>query len=133
MKLPVQVAFRGMAPTEAVEKVAREKAAKLEQFHAGLMACRVEIEQLEKHRQQGRPFLVRLDVTLPGHELTVNQQPDEDVQVALRDAFDAMKRQLQDVVRRMQGQEKVHAPARRSAVEPPAPMLEGGEGPPDVV
>jgi ribosomal subunit interface protein len=105
MKLPVQIAFRGLEPSAAVEAAAREKVAKLELFCKDLISCRVEIEQLDKHRQQGRPFLVRIDVTLPGHELTVNQQPNEDAYVALRDAFDAMRRQVEDVVRRTRDQQ----------------------------
>jgi ribosomal subunit interface protein len=117
MKLPVQVAFRGLETSAAVEAAVREKVAKLEQFSEQLMSCRVEIEQLDKHRHQGRPFLVRIDVTLPGHELSVNQQPNEDVYVALRDAFDAMRRQLEDAVRRTRGQVKAHPSERRPEPE----------------
>lgn len=101
MKVPVQVTFRGLQPSPALEELAREKVGKLEQFCADLIACRVEVDQLDKHRHQGRAFMVRLDVTLPGHELTVNQQAHEDAYVALRDAFDAMRRQIEDRVRRI--------------------------------
>lgn len=118
MKLPVQVAFRGLEPSAAVEAAVREKVAKLEQFCSELVACRVEVEQLDKHRQQGRPFRVRIDVTLPGHELSVNQQPNEDVYVALRDAFDAMRRQVEDVVRRLRDQQRAQPAERRPEPEP---------------
>jgi len=53
---------------------------------------------------------VRIDARLPGHELTVNRRHASDFRVAVREAFDAMTRQLEDRVRRLQGQVKQHAP-----------------------
>ena len=103
MKQPLQICFLGMGPSEAVESAARKKATKLETFCTDIISCRVSIEQTHKHQHQGRPFAVRVDVTLPGHELNVDRVHDEDVYVALRDAFDDMKRQLEDAVRRTRG------------------------------
>lgn len=108
MKQPLQIRFLGIEPSDAVESAARRKADKLDTFCPDIMSCRVSIEQTHKHRHQGRPFVVRVDVTLPGHELSVDRVHDEDVYVALRDAFDDMKRQLEDAVRRSRGQEKLH-------------------------
>ncbi|MGA0610814.1 HPF/RaiA family ribosome-associated protein [Caldimonas sp. KR1-144] len=112
MKLPLQLQFLGMDPSPAVETAVREKAAKLERFRADLNSCRVVVEQMHKHRHQGRPFTVRIDVTLPGHELSVDHVQNEDVYVALRDAFDGMTRRIEDGVRRERGQVKQHVPAR---------------------
>ena len=109
MKQPLEVRFLGMEPSEAVEAAARDKAAKLDHFCRDLMSCRVTIELLHKHKHQGQPFGVRIDVTLPGHELSVDRVQHEDVYVALRDAFDDMRRQVEDAVRRTRGQEKAHA------------------------
>jgi ribosome-associated translation inhibitor RaiA/cold shock CspA family protein len=108
MKLPLQIHFLGLEPSEAVESAAREKAGKLNRFAPDLMSCRVTIEQINKHQHQGRSFAVRIAATLPGHELNVDRVHDEDVYVALRDAFDDMKRQLEDAVRRIRGDEKLH-------------------------
>ena len=116
MKQPLQICFLGMGPSEAVESAARKKATKLETFCTDIISCRVSIEQTHKHQHQGRPFAVRVDVTLPGHELNVDRVHDEDVYVALRDAFDDMKRQLEDAVRRTRGQEKLHPTLLRGEV-----------------
>lgn len=113
MKQPLQIRFVGMEPSEAVETAAREKAGKLDHFFPDIMSCRVAIELTHKHQRQGRPFAVRIDVTLPGRELSVSRVNDEDVYVALRDAFDDMKRQLENAVRRKRGQEKAHVAAPR--------------------
>jgi ribosomal subunit interface protein len=109
MKLPFNIQFHGMESSVALEANAREHLHKLEKFASDIMACRVNIDLEQKHKHQGRPFGVRIDLTLPGHELVVNRVQHEDVYVALRDAFDSMKRQLEDVVRRRRGQEKQHA------------------------
>jgi len=108
MKIPVQIQFRGMAPTEALELLARQQVQKLELLASDIMACRVAIELLQKHQHQGRPIGVRIDLTLPGKELVVNRVQNEDAYVALREAFDSMKRQLEDAVRMRRGQVKHH-------------------------
>jgi ribosome-associated translation inhibitor RaiA len=109
MKLPVHIQFHDMAPSEALEAKAREYALKLDALASDIMACRVTVDLLQKHKTQGRPVGVRIDLSLPGHELVVSRVQHEDAYVALRDAFDGMKRQLQDVVRKRQGHVKQHA------------------------
>lgn len=106
MKLPPDIRFIGLEPSDAVATAALEKANKLDQFCPSIMSCHVAIELAHKHRQQGRPFAVRVNLTLPGRELVANRVEHEDVYVALRDAFDDMRRQLEDTMRRMQDQEK---------------------------
>lgn len=108
MKQPLELRFIGMEPSEAVDSAARAKAAKLDHFRPDIMACRVTVELADRHRHQGKTFAVRVDVTVPGHELSVDRVHDEDVYVALREAFDDMKRRLQDSVRRVRGQVKAH-------------------------
>lgn len=108
MKLPVHIQFHGMEPSDALELSARDHVNKLESFAPDIMTCRVDIDLEQKHQHQGRPYSVRIDLTLPGHEFVVNRVHNEDVYVALRDAFDNMKRQLEDVVRKRRGQEKKH-------------------------
>ncbi|HUN93424.1 MAG TPA: HPF/RaiA family ribosome-associated protein [Burkholderiaceae bacterium] len=95
MKLPFQVFFHGMEPSEAVEAAARERLQKLEQLRSDIVSCRVSVELQQRHQRQGRPFGVRIDLTVPGRELAVTHTENEDVYVALRDAFDDMRRRLQ--------------------------------------
>ena len=68
------------------------------------------IEAPVGHHRHGGPFKVRLDLTVPRGELVVNRQADEDLLVAIRDAFDAMRRQLEDYIREHRGDMKVHEP-----------------------
>lgn len=103
MKQPLQIRFVGVDPSEAVETAARAKAEKLDLFRPDIMSCRVTIELVARRQQQGRPFAVRIEVTVPDRVLMVDRVQDEDVYVALRDAFDDMTRQLEDSVRRVRG------------------------------
>lgn len=109
MKQPMQLRFLGMEPSEAVAAAARDKAAKLDRFHPDLMTCRVTIERVDRHQQQGQHFAVRIDVTLPGEELSIDRVQHEDVYVALRDAFDDIRRRIQDSRARAQRKVKQHA------------------------
>lgn len=109
MQLPVQVTYRGMESSAALENAVRGKAAKLEQFHPRLTSCRVVIEQPAHHKTKGKEFVVRIDLTAPGGEIAVNRDHAEDVYVALRDAFDAARRKLEDFAREQRGDVKRHA------------------------
>jgi ribosomal subunit interface protein len=108
MQLPLQVTYRGMESSAALEDAVRDKAAKLEQFHPRLMSCRVVIEQAARHKTKGRQFMVRVDLKAPGGEIAVNRDHDDDVYVALRDAFDAARRKLEDFAREIRGDVKRH-------------------------
>ena len=113
MDLPLQITWRGLTPSEAVEADIRDKAAKLEQFHDHIVSVRVVVERPHQHHQQGNLFHVSLDIKVPGKEIAVGRGPaahqaHEDAYVAIRDAFDAARRQLQDYNRVQRGDVKVH-------------------------
>jgi ribosomal subunit interface protein len=117
LQVPLQITIRDVLRSEALEAHIREKAAKLEEFYPRIVSCRVTVEELRKHHHQGRHFRVRIDVRVPGHhELVANRDHDEDVYVALRDAFDAMARQLEDVAREQRGDVKAHEVPQRGRV-----------------
>ena len=101
MKTPLQITFRDMPHSDALETHIREKAQKLEQLFGDIISCRVVVDQPARHHQQGKLFNVRIDLGVPGSEIVVDKQANEDVYVALRDAFDAAKRQLEDYARQL--------------------------------
>jgi len=109
MQTPLQITFRNFPPSDAVEARIRAKAAKLEEFHLNIMSCHVAVEELDRHRQKGKQFTVRLDIRVPGHEVIVDRDHDEDIYVALRDAFNAAGRRLEEFARSQRGEVKKHA------------------------
>lgn len=108
MQIPLQITVRHMPPSDALEARIREQAAKLEEFHPHVISCRVTVEQLTRHQKQGRQFQVRIDAHVPGREIVANRDHHEDVYVALRDAFAAVTRQLEEEVRVKRGDVKLH-------------------------
>lgn len=113
----VRITFQGVERSEALEARLREQAAKLEQFHPGITHCHVTVEQDHRHHHQGRPFGVHVEARVPGGGDAVSTlQQHEDVYVAARDAFHAVRRQLEDVVREMRGDVKRHEATQRGKV-----------------
>jgi ribosomal subunit interface protein len=108
MKTPLQITFRDIEHSDTIEAHIREKAEKLETFFEPLISCRVVVEMPHQHKHQGKAFNVRIDIGVPGSEIVVNRDRHEDVYVALRDAFDAAKRQLDDYSRRLRRETKTH-------------------------
>jgi len=112
--IPLQITFRDLEKSEALEARIREQVDKLGQFYSGINSCRVTVAKLHKHQRQGHHFHVRIDIKTTDHELVAGREPDlhhadTDVYVAVRDVFKAMRRQLEDLVRKQQGQVKHHA------------------------
>jgi ribosomal subunit interface protein len=113
MELPLQITFRNLDRSEAMEAKIRERAEQLDHYCAHIMRCRVTVEALHKHHHQGNHYHVRVDVTVPGQELVASREPDADgaytdAYVAIRDAFDAVRRQLEDYQRKRRGHVKTH-------------------------
>ena len=101
-----------MPSSEAIETHIVEKAGKLERFYEKITNCRVIVEAPHRRHHKGKLYHVRVDITVPGDELVVKREPPqhashEDIYVAIRDAFDAARRELQDYARRRRGQVKV--------------------------
>lgn len=116
MKIPLQITFRNLEPSDAIEAKIRAKSEKLERFAEDIMSCRVIVEAPHKHHHKGVTYAVKIDITLPGTEIIADRHPDqhhahEDVYVAIRDAFDAAYRQLEDYVRERRHKVKHHETA----------------------
>jgi ribosomal subunit interface protein len=121
MQTQLQVTFRDTPHSDALDSHIREKVRKLESIFAHIQGCHVTVEQPHRHKHQGKQFCVHVDLRVPGSELVANQHHHEDPYVALRDAFDAAKRQLEDYSRRLRGEVKRHDNGRR---EPAADEVE---------
>lgn len=83
-----------------------ELAAKLDEFHPKITSCHVVVDELDRHKNKGNLFDVRIDLHVPGRELVATHQQDEDAYVAITNAFDVMFRQLEDLARSQRGEVK---------------------------
>lgn len=113
MLVPLEIRFRNMEHSPELEADVREKAAKLDEFYDRITACQVVIEAPHQHHRKGNLYHVRVYLSIPQNDISVDRDPGEhqaheDVRVAIRDAFDSARRQLQDRVRKLRGDIKSH-------------------------
>jgi cold shock CspA family protein/ribosome-associated translation inhibitor RaiA len=113
MRLPLQITFRHMEPSPALEARIRELAERLDKFSDAIMQCHVVVQAPHKHHHQGGLFEVRIDLTLPDEEIAIRRthpvhHSHEDPYIALRDAFRAARRKIEDHERERRGQVKTH-------------------------
>lgn len=113
MPASLQITLRDMLNSEALESHIRDKVKKLDSLFAHVTSCHVVVDVPHRHRQQGKEFDVRIDLGVPGNEIVVNRRHHEDPYIALRDAFDAARRQLEQYIHRLRGGRSV--PGAKSA------------------
>lgn len=104
MNTPLKISYHGVEPTMAIEARIRERAEKLERFNHRITSCEVAIEEPHRQHKKGNLFSVRLLIRTPTGEIVINRagpedHAHEDFYVALRDAFDAAQRKLEDAQR----------------------------------
>ncbi len=106
MKLQLQITSRDFELTDAMREHIREKAERLDSFYSDIMRCRVTVDVPHHHKHKGILYNVHIYMTLPGGEIVIKREPNQDIYVAIRDAFDAARRQLEDYGRKQRGDVK---------------------------
>jgi hypothetical protein len=131
MDMPLQITFRNLPPSLIVKAWIGAEAAKLQEFYYRPLACRVAVEVPHRHHKNGRPFHIRLGLSLSGGELIVGRQRNvhkrlwqageskvrkqlelerehKNLHPAIHDAFKAAGRALKEYARRQRGDVKTH-------------------------
>ncbi len=121
MQVPLEITYRGVEKTDAIDTLVHEKVAKLEKFYNNINSCHVAIEKIQDRPNSGSPYRVRLDITVPGHELIADSNPGDSVQydpldVVIRDAFDAASRQLKALKEKQRNRVKTHEAQETTAI-----------------
>jgi ribosomal subunit interface protein len=112
MQVPLQIRFHNMASSEAIETRVRERAARLERFFDGIIACRVAVEA--PHKQPHRSTVgISISVSVPGKEIVVKREfrhheSRDDAYQVIGVAFDAAERQLEEHSRMVRRGVKAH-------------------------
>jgi ribosomal subunit interface protein len=113
MRADLEIAFHGLDPSPAVETAVRHHAEELEKFSDRLISCRVVLEAVDQRHRKGNLYGVRIDLMVPEGPVVVTREPGqhhthEDIYVAIHDAFDKARRELQDHMRRLDAKVKQH-------------------------
>ncbi len=100
MRLPLEVTYRGLDASAAMDALIREQAERLRRFHRHLIACRVTLETTHKNGEADAiSYRVRVELSLPGDPIIASHdrshhQPNFDPYAAIRQAFGVAERQL---------------------------------------
>jgi cold shock CspA family protein len=122
MRVPLEIAFKGIEHTDEIEALIREEADKLERVCNYMMSCRVAVENRQQHQEVGNPYRVRIDMTVPpGHELVVRREPSkgnmhDPLEIVIKHAFTSAARQLRKLVELQRGTVKSHPDQQVTAV-----------------
>lgn len=108
----LQVTYRDLSSSEALDGRIREHAAKLGELFPKIVACRVTVEEPHRRHRNGPKFRCRVDLIVPNAEL-VGQNVDanpirEDAYAAVEDAFAQVTRELEDYARKSRWDVKRH-------------------------
>ena|SRR3990167_6625574 len=106
--LAIQLTVKDMPSSAALEAHVREKAQKIKQYHNHILSCRMTIGMQQKHKHRGKLYYAHMDANVPGKKLVVSRQVNEDVYVAIRDAINALERQLETHADKLAGRVKHH-------------------------
>lgn len=108
MEIGLQITARDIEVTDAIRTDIEEKAEKLDKYYDRIMRCRVVLGSPKRHQNEGKLYNVNIYMTVPGGELMVKRELNKDLYVAVRDAFQAARRRLEDFSRQQRLDVKRH-------------------------
>ncbi len=119
MEIPLQITTRNIDLGDPTKEELKKRAEKLDNFFERIMRCRVTVEvphRFNKQAMNAAEYNIRIDLTVPGREIVIKNSPDKDLDVAIREAFEAAQRKLEDYVRKLRGDVKHHEGAPHGVV-----------------
>jgi hypothetical protein len=142
MQIEPTITFRRIKTPAVLEADIYKRIAKLEALVPSIIGIHVLVDLADRHHRDGRRWRVRLEISVPGERIVVTHdaslrpelrakgierarkqdEPDAGhkyAAVAVREAFEVARRQLQDTVRRHRSA-KTEASRRRPARQPRA-------------
>lgn len=116
MERPLQIAFKDMDSSAYLEGLIRDRVAKLDRRHAGILGCRVVVEVPHRSADSGKqPLGIAVEVDVPGRNKVVAKGSDErrdakgDQAAVVSRVFDAVDRRLAQANDVRHGAVKAHA------------------------
>jgi len=106
-----KVVFRGIDHSQAVADAVQKRLDKLERFSDEIQSLRVILESPHNHHHKGKVFHVGVEAVIPNHDIQVNhdqhdKHEHEDIYIAIRDAFNALERQIKSVYEKKRYQDR---------------------------
>ena len=114
MQIPLQITFENAEPSEAVSVAIQHEVGRLEKYQHHITGCRVAVVAPSTKHRHGSAYRINIWVTIPTHEnIVISHQPSDDrsqmhVELAIKDAFAAARRQIDALAQRASGKIKLH-------------------------
>ena len=114
MQIPLQISFENMEPSEAARAAIGREVERLEKYRHHITGCRVAVIAPSTKHRHGSVYRINIWETIPPHEnIVVSHQPSDDrshmhVEVAIKDAFAAARRQIEALAQCANGNVKFH-------------------------
>lgn len=114
MQTPLDISFQNSEPSEAIRSEVERQAKRLEKFHDRITSCNVTVIAPQSRHRKGDLFKIDIRIAMPLQTDIIVTKTHEDAAehehfaVAIKDAFSAAQRQIEDAVRKMRGDVKPH-------------------------
>ena len=119
MQTSPEIHFHGIEKSGAVEDRVREKVAKLERHFGRMTRCRVVLEAPHRSPQKPKVYQIKIEISLPRRKPIVvchereGSHANEELSLAIRDAFEAALRKVDGVSRMIGARTKLERGRRR--------------------
>lgn len=112
-EVPLKITFRDFDSSDAIRSAIQKRVDHLGHLFDRILNCEVVVSAPHRHHNKGKIFHVQIHLHVPGQVVHITRNPEknlahQDVYVALRDAFDAAERKLEDFIRVMRREVKQH-------------------------
>ncbi|MFO1388938.1 HPF/RaiA family ribosome-associated protein [Cellvibrio sp.] len=99
MKTAVDVLYRDLDSSAALNEVITKKLEKLNRFSDQIMHSRVVLDTPHNHKHKGKQFRASIEIDIKGHPIAVTQN-NESIHLAVRDAFNSAERKIKQITAR---------------------------------
>lgn len=112
MQVPLEISYNHVSRSEWIDDYIKTRVGKLEHYTDDIVACRVVIEQTQNQHRTGNPYRTLVELTLPAkRELVAEKEgrvtdPHVQLRPIIRNAFEAMEKQLKKQTAKRSGQVK---------------------------
>ena len=111
MDMPLEIAWHNVEQSDPLEARIRQRVDKMHRYFKHINSVHVWVEVPHRSQHSAKAFRIGVEVRVPGTELVVSHDPGDkgqhfDPYIAVRDAFDAMDRQLEQFSQKVRGDVK---------------------------
>ena len=111
MDMPLEIAWHNVERSEQLDTRIRQRVDKFHRYFKHINSVHVTVDVPHRSQHHAKAFHIRIETRVPGQELVVSHDPGDqgqhfDPYIAVRDAFDAMDRQLEQFSQKIRGDVK---------------------------